>query len=111
MFGPPMKVLHLIAVEKLLHELQPPLKKDQIKQNLVPWLNELRMCQGTVNSIISLSPPSQWVEELKHRWHLIQAMKMFLEHIMLKHNKVSVKYARRLEIVRNNNFCNFYYFV
>jgi hypothetical protein len=86
-------------VDKVLHELQPPLNKESLKQNLVPWLNDIRMCQNTVNSILSLSSQSQWVHELKLSWQLIQAMRMFLEHVMLHHTKVSVKYARRLEMV------------
>lgn len=92
-------MLHLLAVDKLLHELQPPLNKESLKQNLVPWLNDIRMCQNTVNSILSLTSQSQWVDELKLSWQLIQAMRMFLEHVMLHHTKVSVKYARRLETV------------
>ena len=86
-------------MDKLLDDLQPPLNKDQLNKNLVPWLNDLRMCQNTVNSILSLTSQSQWVENLKLRWHLIQAMKIFLEHVLLRHTKVPVKYARRLEIV------------
>ena len=86
-------------MDKLLRELQPPLNKESLKQNLVPWLNDIRMCQNTVNSILSLSSQSQWVDELMLNWQLIQAMRMFLEHVMLHHTKVSVKYARRLEIV------------
>lgn len=93
------KVLHLVTVDKLLYELQPPLKKDHLSQNLIPWLNDLRLCQNTINSILSLSPLNQWIESLNQMWQFIQAMRMFLEHIMLRHSKVSVKYARRLEIV------------
>ena len=86
-------------MDKLLHELHPPLNKESLKQNLVPWLNDIRMCQNTVNSILPLSSQSQWIDELKLGWQFIQAMRMFLEHVMLHHTKVSVKYARRLETV------------
>ena len=92
-------MLHLLAVDKLLRELQPPLNKESLKQNLVPWLNDIRMCQNSVNSILSLTSQNQWIDELKLSWQLIQAMRMFLEHVMLHHTKVSVKYARRLDIV------------
>ena len=92
-----LQVLHLLAVEKLLSELEPPLNRDHLTHNLIPWLNDLRLCQNTVNSILSLSSRNQSSEDLNQRWQLIQAMRMFLEHIMLRHTKVSVKYARRLQ--------------
>ena len=102
-------MLHLLAVDKLLRELQPPLNKESLKQNLVPWLNDIRMCQNTVNSILSLTSQNQWMDELKLNWQLIQAMRMFLEHVMLHHTKVSVKYARRLETVSHCSALHFYH--
>ena len=54
-------MLHLYAVDHALRSLEPPLGKketeDKEKATLMQWLNQLRLSQNAVDSILSL--PSQ----------------------------------------------------
>lgn len=59
-------MLHLCAVEQALDGLVPPLDKDNPASSLIPWLNEVRISQGAITSIINL--PSQSETRIKSRY-------------------------------------------
>ena len=52
-------MLHLYAVDHALGSLEPPLEKkdseDKEKATLTQWLNQLRLSQNAINSILSLT--------------------------------------------------------
>ncbi len=62
-----LQILHLQAVERALDELCPPLDKDKPSDSLHPWLNDVRVSQNVVLSIISL--PSQSSIRMESRYN------------------------------------------
>ena len=38
------------------------------------------------------------------KWQLIQALQMFVEHVVLKHEGM-IKYVRQLQLVSSNSMC------
>ena len=109
-------------MEKALEALNPPMERDKLAENLLPWLNDLRLSRNAIDTILNLPPHNAMLEKARYahyslsyssgsiytaclsrvKWQLIQAMQMLLEHVMLKHPKVPVTYARRLELVSFN---------
>lgn len=96
-------MLHLLAVDSLLDvSTCTDFGKDQTSPKLVQWFQNIKMCQSVINSIVSSSSQHHWVEKLKQKWQLIQAMKMFYEHIVFKHTEVSPKYAKKMKDVSSS---------
>ena len=58
-----LQMLHLYAVDHALGSREPPLKKkdseDKEKATLTQWLNQLRLSQNAINSILSLPSESE----------------------------------------------------
>lgn len=50
--------LHLLALDKILTGLQPPLAKDEPADNISRWLNEVRNSQNYIDSVIIASESS-----------------------------------------------------
>lgn len=114
-------MIHLFAVDKALEALKPPMEKDKLAEHLLPWLNDLRLSRNAIDTILSLPPYNAVLENARlyvplshvrsssehcgmccfHRvkWQLIQALQMYLEHVLLRHSEVPVSFARRLELV------------
>ncbi len=67
-----LQLLHLCAVERALAILEPPLKKDEA--TMIQWLNNIRISQNTVDSILSL--PSE--TDLGRRTRYMCGNKAFL---------------------------------
>ena len=81
-----MQVLHLYAVKRALEQLSPPMKKDNPAASLIPWLNEVRLAQNAITSILNfpsrneLKTDSQYetfiacqIEQkcVLHAWHCV----------------------------------------
>lgn len=64
-----IKELQLYAAEKMIEKLEPPLQKDNPNPNLVQWLNNIRLSQNTIESILNLKPQTERV--LKSRLVII----------------------------------------
>ena len=58
-------MLHLFAVEKALDDLKPPMEKDDIADHLTPWLNDLRLSQNAIDTILSLPPRNAMLENTR----------------------------------------------
>lgn len=118
-----IQILHLRAVEQALVNLVPPLDKDNPASSLTPWLNEVRVAQNAITSIINL--PSQSAIRVESRyiicynfacdvqwsicflcrlkWEVIRVLQLFLEHVLLKTPfQNSVAYLIRLTLVRKS---------
>lgn len=52
-------------MEKVLEELKPPLDKDKLAEHLLPWLNDLRLSQNAIDTILSFSPRNTMVDKLR----------------------------------------------
>lgn len=52
-------------MEKVLEELKPPLDKDKLAEHLLPWLNDLRLSQNAIDTILSFSPHNTMVDKLR----------------------------------------------
>ena len=112
-----IQILHLCAVKQALANLDPPLDKDNPASSLTPWLNEVRVAQNAITSIINL--PSQSAIRVESRlvyyyvhmhvvifllyrleWEVIRVFLLFLEHVLLKNPfQNSVAYLIRLKLV------------
>ena len=57
--------LHLSAVEKVLSDLESPLGKDKPADNLSRWLNDVRLSQNVINSVLSLGSRSDAAARLR----------------------------------------------
>lgn len=90
----------MLAVDSLLDSYQ-ELSKDLTNQNLVLWLQSIKMCQSVINSILSNSE-HRWVVKMKQKWQLIQAMKMFYEHIVFKHKEIPFKLVQKMRDVSSH---------
>ena len=60
-----MQMLHLFGLEKVFDWLEPPLRKDDPTQNLISWLNNIRLSQTAIQSILSLGSPSNLRAKLR----------------------------------------------
>ena len=92
-----IQVLHLLAVDCLLDLYQD--FDASAEQTNLQGLQYIKMCQSTINSILSNSSQDKWMVKLKHKWGLVQAMIMYYEHIAFKHKKVPPKYTRKMRDV------------
>ena len=58
-------MLHQLAVVKALDDLKPPVEKDDITDHLTPWLNDLRLSQNAIDTILSLPPRNATLENAR----------------------------------------------
>ena len=63
-------MLHLFAVKKALDDLKPPMEKDDVADHLTPWLNDLRLSQNAIDTILSLPPRNAMLENARFE-HII----------------------------------------
>ena len=61
-------MLHQLAVVKALDDLKPPVEKDDITDHLTPWLNDLRLSQNAIDTILSLPPHNATLENARFEW-------------------------------------------
>ena len=59
------QVLHLFAVDKALDDLKPPMGANKVAQHLLPWLNDLRLSQNAIDTILSLPPRNKMLENAR----------------------------------------------
>ena len=52
-------------MEKALDVLKPPMEKDDVTDHLVPWLNDLRLSQNAIDTILSLPPHNKMLEDAR----------------------------------------------
>ena len=52
-------------MEKALEALNPPMEKDKLAENLLPWLNDLRLSQNAIDTILSLPPYNAMLEKAR----------------------------------------------
>ena len=57
--------MHLSAVERVLSDLESPLGKDKPTDNLSRWLNDVRLSQNVINSVLSLGSQSDAAAQLR----------------------------------------------
>jgi len=64
------QLLHLYAVDHALEILEPPLDKketeDKEKATLTHWLNQVRLSQNAINSILSLPSQSELTNRVRY---------------------------------------------
>ena len=58
-------MLHLFAVEKALDDLKPPMEANEVAEHLLPWLNDLRLSQNAIDTILSLPPRNTMLENAR----------------------------------------------
>ena len=62
-------MLHVYAVDHALGSLEPPLSKketeDKAKATLTQWLNQLRLSQNAIDSILSLPSQSKLISKAR----------------------------------------------
>ena len=59
------QVLHLFAVDKALDDLKPPMGENKVAEHLLPWLNDLRLSQNAIDTILSLPPRNKMLENAR----------------------------------------------
>ena len=64
-------MLHQFAVVKALDDLKPPTEKDDIADHLTPWLNDLRLSQNAIDTILSLPPRNATLENARFENKLV----------------------------------------
>ena len=52
-------------MEKVLDDLKPPMEKDKLAEHLLPWLNDLRLSQNAIDTILSLPPRNTMLENAR----------------------------------------------
>ena len=60
-------MLHLFAVEKALEDLKPPTDANKVAEHLLPWLNDLRLSQNAIDTILSLPPRNTMLENARYK--------------------------------------------
>ena len=65
LFFLPLQVLHLFAVDKALDDLKPPMSANKVAEHLLPWLNDLRLSQNAIDTILSLPPRNKMLENAR----------------------------------------------
>ena len=57
--------MHLSAVERVLSDMESPLGKDKPADNLSRWLNDVRLSQNVISSVLSLGSQSDAAAQLR----------------------------------------------
>ena len=52
-------------MDKALDDLKPPMEPNEVDDHLLPWLNDLRLSQNTIATILSLPPRNTMLEEVR----------------------------------------------
>ena len=53
-------------MEKALEALNPPMERDKLAENLLPWLNDLRLSRNAIDTILSLPPHNAMLEKARY---------------------------------------------
>jgi len=81
-------------VEETLKYLQPPW--DQGETGLCKWLGKVYQVQNAVESVLSDQQNESSVKKIRHQWHSIVVVRMFVEDIILKCGGEMIQYGRLL---------------
>jgi hypothetical protein len=99
-------MLHLLAVEKILNKLDPPLEGKRVslysdEKSLGVWLNSVRNIRNAIESTLCIPSQHEVALSLRLKWQRVQTFQLFTEHILLEHPNL-IPFAKRLYLTLGN---------